>query len=56
MQTKYSDWSNTWADKSLKLFLTVLYTPILITAPLYGTLVLINLLKKLKTYISIALD
>ena len=36
--------------------LTVSYISISITAPLCGVLVLINLLKKLKIYISVVLD
>ena len=44
------------SKKNWKLFLTVLYIPISITVPLCGTLRLINLLKKLKTYISVVLD
>ena len=44
------------SKKNWKLFLTVLYIPISITVPLYDTLRLINLLKKLKTYISVVLD
>ena len=39
-----------------KLLLTVSYVLISITAPLCGTLVLINLLKKFKTYTSVVLD
>ena len=44
------------SKKNWKLFLTVLYIPISITVPLCDTLRLINLLKKLKTYISVVLD
>ena len=54
--TLYSDWRNTWAKKSWKLFLTVFNITISITAALCGTLVLTNLMKKLKTYISVVLD
>ena len=44
------------SKKNWKLFLTVFYIPISITVPLCDTLRLINLLKKLKTYISFVLD
>ena len=45
-----------YAKKSWKLSLTVLYIPFSITAPLCGTLVLINLLKNLTKYISVVLN
>ena len=41
------------SQKSWKLFLTLSYIPISITASLCVTLVLINLLKKLETYIRV---
>ena len=44
------------SQKELVVLLTVLYFLISITAPLCSTLVVINLLKKLETYISVVLD
>ena len=44
------------SQKELEVVLNCFLIPISITIPLYGTLVLINLLKKLKTYRSVVLD